>query len=87
MDEKRFVLSDRTWERLAPLLPGKATDSGRTGSDNRLFLEAVVWRLSGGFAPVLHGGIYRRILAIGTASSAGSDDGPSVVFLRVFSTL
>ena len=48
MDEKRFVLSDRTWERLAPLLPGKATDSGRTGSDNRLFLEAVFWRVRTG---------------------------------------
>ena len=44
MDEKRFVLNDRVWERLAPLLPGKATDSGRTGGDNRLFLEAVFWR-------------------------------------------
>ena len=44
MDEKRFVLNDEVWERLAPLLPGKATDSGRTCGDNRLFLEAVFWR-------------------------------------------
>jgi len=48
MDEKRFVLSDRVWEQLAPLLPGKATDSGRTGGDNRLFLEAVFWRVRTG---------------------------------------
>ncbi len=48
MDEKRFVLNDRVRERLAPLLPGKATDSGRTGSDNRLFLEAVFWRVRTG---------------------------------------
>ena len=43
MDENRFVLNDQVWERFAPLLPGKATDSGRTGGDNRLFLEAVFW--------------------------------------------
>jgi transposase len=48
MDKKRFVLSDRVWERLAPLLPGKVTDSGRTGRNNRLFLEAVFWRVRTG---------------------------------------
>jgi len=48
MNEKRFVLNDQVWERLAPLLPGKATASGRTGSDNRLFLEAVFWRVRTG---------------------------------------
>ncbi len=35
MDEKRFVLSDRVWERLAPLLPGKATDRGAVGRSLR----------------------------------------------------
>ena len=39
----RWVLKDEQWERVAPLLPGKAGDPGRTGSDNRLFLEAVLW--------------------------------------------
>ncbi len=48
MGGKRFVLNDQVWERLAPLLPGKATDSGRTGGDNRLFLEAVFWRVRTG---------------------------------------
>ena len=38
----RRVLSDEQWERVAPLLPGKAGDPGRT-ADNRLFLEAVLW--------------------------------------------
>ena len=41
MDRK--VLSDARWERLAPLLPGKAGDPGRSAGDNRLFLEAVFW--------------------------------------------
>jgi transposase len=39
----RSVLSDAQWERVSPLLPGKAGDPGRTGADNRLFLEAVLW--------------------------------------------
>ena len=39
----RLVLSDRQWERIAPELPGKQGDPGRTGKDNRLFVEAVLW--------------------------------------------
>ena len=40
---ERHALDDAQWERVAPLLPGKAGDPGRTGADNRLFLEAVLW--------------------------------------------
>jgi len=39
----RRVLRDDQWERIAALLPGKATDCGVTAKDNRLFLEAVLW--------------------------------------------
>ena len=39
----REVLSGAQWERVAPLLPGKAGDPGRPAADNRLFLEAVLW--------------------------------------------
>ena len=39
----RSVLSDEQWERIAPLLPGKVGDPGRTAADNRLFEEAVLW--------------------------------------------
>jgi|TARA_Y100001951_G_C11224321_1_gene230744 transposase len=48
MDEQRFVISDDVWGRLRPLLPGKPGDSGATGKDNRLFLEAVLWRVRTG---------------------------------------
>jgi transposase len=41
--ENRRVLRIDQWERIAPLLPGKATDCGVTAKDNRLFLEAVLW--------------------------------------------
>jgi transposase len=38
-----MMLSDAQWERIAPLLPGKAGDPGRSGRNNRLFVEAVLW--------------------------------------------
>lgn len=39
----RFILTDWQWERIKDLLPGKSGDRGRTGADNRLFIEAVLW--------------------------------------------
>jgi transposase len=39
----RRVLSDAQWAQVAPLVPGKAGDPGRSGADNRRFLEAVLW--------------------------------------------
>ena len=48
MDGDRFVVSDAVGEKIASLLPGKASDSGVTAKDNRLFLEAVLWRIRTG---------------------------------------
>ena len=48
MRSERFVLSDAQWAVIAPLLPGKAGDCGVTARDNRLFLEAVLWRVRTG---------------------------------------
>ena len=39
----RPLLSDAQWERIKPLCAGKKEDMGRTGDDNRRFLEAVLW--------------------------------------------
>jgi transposase len=39
----RLVLKNDQWQRIAPLLPGKAGDPGRSAANNRLFLEAVLW--------------------------------------------
>ena len=39
----RFILTDAQWTKMQPFCLGKATDPGRTGSDGRLFLEAVLW--------------------------------------------
>ncbi len=48
MNTDRFVISDDTWARIAPQVPGKASDRGVTGADTRLFLEAVMWRVRTG---------------------------------------
>lgn len=45
---KRYELTDAQWRRVEPLLPGKASDPGRTGSDNRLFVDGVLWVLRSG---------------------------------------
>ena len=39
----RRVLRDDQWKRIAPLVPGKVEDAGRSGADNWLFVEAVLW--------------------------------------------
>jgi transposase len=39
----RMVLRDDQWERIAPLVPGKVGDPGRSGANNRRFVEAVLW--------------------------------------------
>ena len=39
----RMVLRDDQWERIARLVPGKVGDPGRSGANNRLFVEAVLW--------------------------------------------
>ena len=39
----RSTLSDEQWARIAPHLPGKAGDPGRTAAYNRLFVEALFW--------------------------------------------
>ena len=45
MDEGRFVISNELWEKIAPMLPGKAGDPGATGHDNRLFIGSCYrWR-------------------------------------------
>ena len=44
----RDLLSDVQWERIAPLVPGKKGDPGRSGENNRLFVEGVLWLVRAG---------------------------------------
>ena len=39
----RRTLTDAHWARIEPLVPGKAGDRGRSGGDNRLFVDAILW--------------------------------------------
>ncbi len=38
-----YALRDDQWERIKGALPGKESDPGRSGGDNRKFVEAVMW--------------------------------------------
>ena len=40
----RMVLTDAQWAKKEPRCLGKRSDPGRSGTDNRLFLEAVLWK-------------------------------------------
>lgn len=40
---RRHELSDEQWKLIAPLLPGKKGDPGRSGENNRRFVNAVLW--------------------------------------------
>ncbi|AIP34085.1 hypothetical protein DR64_8079 [Paraburkholderia xenovorans LB400] len=39
----RTLLSDDAWKRVEAILPGKDGDRGGTATDNRWFVEAVLW--------------------------------------------
>ena len=38
----RYELTQTQWERIEDLLPGKASDPGRTAADNRSFVNGVL---------------------------------------------
>lgn len=48
LQPKRYELSGSQWARIAPMLPGKDSDPGRTGGDNRLFVDGCLWVLRSG---------------------------------------
>src|SRR3954451_19992768 len=39
----RFILTDAQWAKMQPRCLGKPGDPGRSGKNNRLFVEAVLW--------------------------------------------
>ena len=45
---RRYGLRDDQWERIRDLLPGRAGHVGVTARDNRLFVEAVLYRCRAG---------------------------------------
>ncbi|GBQ58015.1 transposase [Komagataeibacter swingsii DSM 16373] len=47
MGIRRYELNEAQWRRIAPLLPGKG-DAGRSGANNRLFVNGCLWILRSG---------------------------------------
>jgi transposase len=47
---RRYALRDDQWERIKDLLPGRKETVGVTAKDNRLFVEAVLYRYRAGIA-------------------------------------
>ena len=45
---RRYALRDDQWERIKGLLPGREDTVGVTAKDNRLFVEAVLYRYRAG---------------------------------------
>ena len=45
---RRYSLSDDQWEAISKLLPGRVGTSGTRARDNRLFVEAVLYRYRSG---------------------------------------
>jgi transposase len=45
---KRYALRDDQWERIKDFLPGREDTVGVTAKDNRMFVEAVLYRYRAG---------------------------------------
>ena len=45
---RRYGLRDDQWDRIQNMLPGRPGTVGVTASDNRLFVEAVLYRYRAG---------------------------------------
>ena len=45
---RRYALGDEQWERIKDLLPGQLGQPGATARDNRLFVDAVLYRYRAG---------------------------------------
>ncbi len=48
MTQRRYALRDDQWERIRDLLPGRQNTVGVTAKDNRLFVDAVLYRYRAG---------------------------------------
>ena len=81
---KRYELSHRQWEGIKDFLPGKATDRGRTASDNRQFVNGVLWILRSG---ARWGDLYPPATATGSVSISGLRAGRELGWEQVFARL
>ncbi len=50
MGQRRYALRDDPWDRLKDFLPGREGHVGGTARDNRVFVDAVLYRYRTGIA-------------------------------------
>lgn len=50
MAKRRYALRDDQWNKIKDLLPGRKETVGVTAKDNRLFIDAVLYRYRAGIA-------------------------------------
>ena len=41
--EPRLTLTDKQWDLIEPVLPGRPENPGRSGNDSRMSLEGMIW--------------------------------------------
>jgi len=78
---RRYGLRDDQWDRIQNMLPGRPGTVGVTASDNRLFVEAVLYRYRAG----IPGGICRSASVTGRTFIAASAAGRKLVSGKGFS--
>jgi hypothetical protein len=76
MSITRYELSEGQWLRIEPLLPGRAGDPERSGSDNRLFVNGCLWCC--GLART--GATSRSVMVAGRRCTSASAGGRTRVF-------
>jgi transposase len=78
---RRYALRDDQWDRIKDILPGREGHVGGTAADNRLFVEAVLFRFRAG----VPWRICPSALATGRSCVNASTDGPRAAFSGGFS--
>ena len=79
---RRYALRDDQWDRIKDFLPGREGHVGGTAADNRLFVDAVLYRYRAGFPGV----ICRSVSEAGRLFISALADGRRVEFSSVFSS-
>ena len=80
----RVVLTDAQWAKIEPVCLGKRADPERSGRDNRLFIEAVLWIARTG-SPWRY--LPERFGNLSTAFQRFRDWRKADVFKRIFDAL
>src|ERR1017187_10312819 len=92
---QRFGLRDDQWERIKDFLPGREGHVGGNAADNRLFVEAVLYRyrtgipggaLLTGFGRESLGVTCLRVSATGRSCTSASVGGRRAAFSSAFSS-